>query len=117
MAGSGLSSLRIYEVDDRGVLERSVKILPMTGDSKDETLLLLGIARGGGSRGDPDSLSTVTVFDRRRGLGPREKFCVPRIWAAFEGCEVGNKVKLDRAGDVARRMGTGGGLAVAARNG
>lgn len=117
IAGRGLSSLRIYELDDRGVLEDSLKICLMMGDSRDETPLLLGIARGVGSRGDLDGLSTGTVFDRRRGLGPREKFCVPRTWAAFEGWEVGNNVKLDRAGEVARRMGTGGGLAVAAKNG
>lgn len=85
MAGRGLSSLRIYELDDRGVLEPSLKICFLMGDSRDETSLLLGIARGAGSRGDRNGFSTGTVFDRRRGLGPREKFCVPRIWAAFEG--------------------------------
>lgn len=41
---------------------------------------------------------------------------MPRIWAALEGCDVGNKVKLDRAGEVARRMGSGGGLAAEGRN-
>jgi hypothetical protein len=46
-------------------------------------------------------------------------FCVPKNFAAFEGCEFefGNNVKLDRAGEVARRMGTGGGLAEATTNG
>jgi hypothetical protein len=34
---------------------------------------------------------------------------VPSTWAAFEGWEAGNKVKLDCAGDVARRWGIGGG--------
>jgi len=85
MAGSGLSSLRRYELDDRGVLKRSVKILLMVHRSTDETLFLLGTARGGGSKGGLDGLSTRSVFDRRSGLGPREKFCVPRTWAAFEG--------------------------------
>ena len=42
-------------------------------------------------------------------------FCVPKIWAALEGCDVGNRVKLDRAGEVARRMGSGGGLAEEAK--
>lgn len=49
------------------------------------------------------------VFARISGLGPREKLCVPSTWAAFEGCDVGNRVKLDWAGDVARRWGIGGG--------
>lgn len=42
---------------------------------------------------------------------------MPKNCAAFEGCEFGNNVKLDRAGEVARRMGTGGGLAEATMNG
>ena len=49
------------------------------------------------------------MFALTSGTGPREKLCVPSTWAAFEGCEVGNKVKLDCAGEVARRWGIGGG--------
>jgi hypothetical protein len=72
-------------------------------DSNDETLLLLGIARGGSIGDSWDGLSAGSVLDRSKGLGPREKFWDPRTWAAFDGCEVGNSVKLERAGDVARR--------------
>lgn len=61
-------------------------------------------------RGDGDGLSTGRVFDRRRGLDPREMLSVPSIWAALGGWDVGNTVKLDPAGEVARRCGTGGNL-------
>lgn len=40
-AGRGLSSLRVYVLDDRGVSDCSEKILGMTGDSNDGKLLLL----------------------------------------------------------------------------
>lgn len=55
-----------------------------------------------------DGLWTGSVFALTS--GPREKFCVLSTWAAFDGCEVGNRVKLDCAGDVARRWGIGGGV-------
>lgn len=71
----------------------------MTGDSKDERLFLFEPWCGCCLQG----LSTGSVFARTSGLGPREKFCVPSNCAALEGWDVGNKVKLDRAGDVARR--------------
>jgi hypothetical protein len=84
----------------------------MTGDSKEERLLSLSVR--GRSRGDGDAFGlTGSVLDLSKGLGPREKFCVPTTWA-LDGCAAGNSVKLDRvcAGEVARRCGTGGTLAV-----
>lgn len=85
----------------------------MTGDPKEERLLLLG--GRGRSRGDGDAFGlTGSVLDLSNGLGPREKFCVPRTWGALGGCAAGNSVKLDRGcdGEVARRCGTGGIFAV-----
>lgn len=113
MAGSGLSWFRIELLDDRGVCERSEKRLGRTPDSN-EVVLLLETSRGGSSAA-LDGLSTGRVFALTRGFGPREKFCVPRTFAAFGGCEVGKRVKLECAGEVARRRGTG--TPFAARNG
>lgn len=84
----------------------------MTGDSKEERLLLLG--GRGRSRGDGDAFGlTGSVLDLSKGLGRREKFCVPRTWRTLDGCAAGNNVKLDRVcdGEVARRCGTGGSFA------
>lgn len=78
----------------------------MTGDSKEERLFFFEPRREC-CAGIFEGLSTGSVLARIGGLGPREEFCeifcVPSIWAALDGCDVGNKVKLDRAGDVARR--------------
>lgn len=80
----------------------------MTGDSNEEVLLTFELLREW-SADALDGLSTGSVLDLIRGLGPREKFCVPSSWATLDGCELGNKVKLDLAGEVARRCGIGGG--------
>jgi hypothetical protein len=72
MAGRGLSR------DDRGVLACEAKtLLGTTGDSNGAATLVLGVARGW-SMDVLDGLSTGKVFDRSSGVGPREKFCVPR---------------------------------------
>lgn len=86
----------------------------MTGGTKDERLLLCAMAYDG-SADTLDGLSTERVFALVKGLGLRENFCVSSIRAAFGGWEVGKRVKLDRAGEVARRWGTG--CPFAARNG
>lgn len=96
MAGSGLSR------DDRGVLQCEANTLGTTGDSNGEATLTFAVGRDC-PMDALDGLSTGRVFDLNSGLGPREKFCVPGTCAAFEGWDVGNKVKLDRAGEVARR--------------
>lgn len=105
ITGRGLSIGREV-LDDRGVFERPANRLERTGDTKGERLLLWAMAYDR-SAGNFDGLSTGRVFALSKGLGPRENFCVLRFCAAFSGCEVGKRVKLDRAGEVARRRGTG----------
>lgn len=56
-----------------------------------------------------ERLSMGSVLARIIELGPREKFCVPGNPAPSEYCNVGNPVKLDGAGEVARRRGIGAG--------
>jgi hypothetical protein len=96
MAGNGLSR------DDRGVLQCEANTFGTTGESNGEATFTFDAAWVW-SMDTSDGLSTGRVFDLRSGLGPREKFCVARSCAASEGWEAGNKVKLDRAGEVARR--------------
>ena len=67
MAGRGLSSLRVYVFDDRGVLERPEKVLEKMGDSKVEVLVLSWKRR---ESMDVEWCSEGSVLDRNRGLGP-----------------------------------------------
>lgn len=96
MAGNGLSR------DDRGVLQCEANTFGTTGESNGEVTFIFELARVW-SMDALDGLSTGRVFDLNSGLGPREKFCVARSCDALEVWEAGNKVKLDRAGEVARR--------------
>lgn len=75
--------------------------MEIAGELNEEVLLLLGNC--GCCNGDAlDGLSTGSVLDLNKGVGPLEKFWGPRSWALV-GWDAGKRVKLDRAGEVARR--------------